>query len=67
MSALGYFINPLSTLLAANPVISGLLSDIAVESLDDFFLSKLKTGWKPNQWVFESANKFLSNKKIGSD
>jgi hypothetical protein len=66
MSVLGFILNPLSTLLVSNPLFSAILSDIAVESLDGLLLSKIHAGWKPNQWVFKSANEFFSSNNSSS-
>lgn len=65
MFALSYLLNPASNLLVSNPIISGIISDASLEYLDDFLISKLKLGWRPNQWVLKSANKFLSEGKSG--
>lgn len=38
---------------------TGIASSVAVDGLDELLLSRLKIGWRPNQWVSGSALKFL--------
>jgi hypothetical protein len=48
----------LSSVVAAG---MGIAADVALSSSDEFLLSKIRGGWKPNQWVDTVADEFLRN------
>jgi hypothetical protein len=55
LSALGLFFGN-----AAGPgLLPGLASNFVTDVIDDFMLSKLKIGWRPNHWVSQSRSRFF--------
>lgn len=56
LSSLGIFLDG-----ASGPgVMSGLAANFATELIDDFILSKLNIGWRPNHWVSQSRSRFFA-------